>query len=381
MQSKKTSRWLAFLLIGALLLTACVQQQAPSAAPAASAGSDSATAGMDALVQAAQAEGELNVIALPRDWCNYGEAIDTFKAKYGLKVNEINPDAGSAEELEAVRANKDNKGPQAPDVLDVGPAYGVEAKEQGLTTPYKVATWDTIPENLKDADGHWYGDYYGVMSLQVNADVVQNVPQSYADLLKPEYKGQVANGDPLIGNQDVQAVVAAALANGGSVDDVSKGVEFFNQLFEMGNLVPTTWNAATFAKGETPIVFRWDYLALTQRDTNGDNPKTEVIIPSDVTLGGFYVQAISAYAPHPNAAKLWMEFLYSDEGQLIWLKGYCHPIRYQDLAARGVIPADLAAKLPSDELYAKAVFPTLEQATKAKEYITTNWKIQLEKVQ
>lgn len=380
MQSKVFSRWLAFLLIGTLLLTACVQQQAP-AAESAPASSDSAATGTDALVQAAQAEGELNVIALPRDWCNYGEAIDTFKAKYGLNVNEINPDAGSAEELEAVRANKDNKGPQAPDVLDVGPAYGVEAKDQGLTIPYKVATWDTIPENLKDADGHWYGDYYGVMALQVNADVVQNVPQSYADLLKPEYKGQVANGDPLIGNQDVQAVIAAALANGGSVDDVSKGIEFFNQLFEMGNLVPTTWNAATFAKGETPIVFRWDYLALTQRDTNGDNPKTEVIIPSDVTLGGYYVQAISAYAPHPNAAKLWMEFLYSDEGQLIWLKGYCHPIRYQDLSARGVIPADLAAKLPSDELYAKAVFPSLEQGTKAKEYITTNWKIQLEKVQ
>ena len=47
-----------------------------------------------------------------------------------------------------------------------------------------------------------------------------------------------------------------------------------------------------------------------------------------------YVQAISAYAPHPNAAKLWMEYLYSDEGQNLWLKGYCNPIRYDDMVAR-----------------------------------------------
>lgn len=368
-------------LVALLLLSACVSAvPAGSSQPAASSGSE-AEGPLAELIKAAQAEGELNTIALPRDWCNYGEMIDTFKAKYGLNVNEINPDAGSAEELEAVRANKDNKGPQAPDVLDVGPAYGVEAKETGLSTPYKVATWDSIPDDLKDADGHYYGDYYGVMSLQVNADVVTNVPQSYADLLKPEYKGQVALGDPLIGNQQVQAIYAASIAMGGSVDDASKGIEFFNQLNDAGNFIPTTWTAATFAKGETPIVFRWDYLALTQRDTNADNPKTEVVIPSDVTFGGFYVQAISAYAPHPNAAKLWMEFIYSDEGQLIYLKGYCHPIRYNDMAKRGVIPADLAAKLPSDELYAKAIFPTLEQGTKAKEYITANWKIEVKQVE
>jgi putative spermidine/putrescine transport system substrate-binding protein len=85
------------------------------------------------------------------------------------------------------------------------------------------------------------------------------------------------------------------------------------------------------------------------------------------------VQAISAYAPHPNAAKLWMEHLYSDEGQLIWLKGYCHPIRYNDLVARGVVPAELDAMLPPADLYAEAVFPTIEQLTAAGTLITENW--------
>jgi putative spermidine/putrescine transport system substrate-binding protein len=327
---------------------------------------------MATLIAAAQAEGALNTIALPRNWCNYGEVIDSFKAKYGLEVNEINPDAGSAEELEAVKANKDNKGPQAPDVLDVGPAFAVQAIEEGLVVPYKVSTWDTIPDNLKDADGNWIGNYYGVMAMQVNADAVPAVPTDFADLLKPEYKGMVSINDPRIGNQDAQAVFNAALATGGSADDSMKGLEFFGQLNEAGNFVPT-WTNQSFGKGETPIVLRWDYLALTARDEAAGNPKVEVVIPKSAQLGGHYATQISAIAPHPNAAKLWMEHVFSDEGQLMWLKGYCHPSRYNDLAARGMIPADLAAKLPSDELYANAVFPTLDQLNKHKQLLADNW--------
>ena len=98
-----------------------------------------------ALIDAAKTEGTLTTIALPHDWCNYGGVIEGFKAKYGLEVNELNPDAGSADELEAIRANKDNNGPQAPDVIDVGFSFGPAAKDEGLIQPYKVSTWDTIP--------------------------------------------------------------------------------------------------------------------------------------------------------------------------------------------------------------------------------------------
>ena len=141
---------------------------------------------MEDLVAAAQKEGELTVIALPHDWCGYGAVIEGFKAKYGLKVNELNPDAGSADELEAIRANKDNKGPQAPDVIDIGLAFGPQAQKEGLLQPYKVMTWDEIPADVKDADGHWYADYYGVMAFGVNKDIVKNTPADWADLLKPE---------------------------------------------------------------------------------------------------------------------------------------------------------------------------------------------------
>src|SRR5919112_1364600 len=307
---------------------------------------------MESLIAAAKAEGQLTTIALPHDWCGYGELIQSFKTKYGINVNELNPDAGSGDEIEAIKANKGNKGPQAPDVIDVGLSFGPSAKKDGLTQPYKVATWASIPDAQKDPEGHWYGDYYGVLAFEVNKDIVKNVPQDWADLLKPEYKNAVAlAGDPRTSSQAIQGVYAAglAMANG----DASK--------------------AASLAQGATPIIIRWDYNALADRDTLKGNPQVEVVVPKTGVVAGVYVQAISAFAPHPNAAKLWMEHLYSDEGQIAWLKGYCHPIRFQDLAKNNKIPADLLAKLPPPASYEKAVFPSLEQQNSAKAAITGQW--------
>lgn len=330
---------------------------------------------MDALIAAAQAEGMLTTIALPHDWLNYGTMIENFKAKYGLEINELDPNAGSGDELEAIRANKDNLGPQAPDVIDVGFAFGPLAIEEGLIQPYKVSTWASIPQDLKDPDGYWYGDYYGVLAFEVNTDVVQNVPQDWEDLLKPEYKGQVAlAGDPRTSNQAIQSVYAAGLSRTGDLETAAQaGLEFFAELNQAGNFVPVIANSGTLASGETPIVIEWDYLALTNRDALAGNPPIEVVVPQSGILGGVYVQGISAYAPHPNAAKLWMEYLYSDEGQLVWLSGYGHPIRYNDMVRRGVIPEDLAAKLPPAELYEQAVFPTLAQLEAARAVITEQW--------
>jgi len=363
---KRLMHALALMAALALVLTAC-QPAATTEAPQPTA----ALSEMDQLIEAAKAEGTLSTIALPHNWCNYGEVIEGFKAKYGLQVNELDPNAGSGDEIEAIKANKDSKGPQAPDVIDVGLSFGPSSKAEGLTQPYKVSTWDTIPADAKDADGYWYGDYYGVLALEVNTDVVQNVPQDWADLLKPEYKGQVAlAGDPRTSNQAILSVYAAALANGGSLDDAQPGLDFWAQINQAGNFVPVIADTGTFARGETPIILQWDYLALADRDTLAGNPPVEVVVPKTGRLGGIYVQAISAYAPHPNAAKLWMEWLYSDEGQLLWMKGYCHPIREPDLRARGVIPQDLLAKIPD---VSGAVFPALDQQNAAKTLITEGW--------
>jgi len=328
------------------------------------------------LIAAAKKEGTLTTIALPHDWCGYGDLIAGFKAKYGLEVNELNPDAGSGDEIEAIKANKGNTGPQAPDVIDVGLSFGPTAKADGLIQPYKVSTWDSIPDSAKDADGFWYGDYYGVLSFVVNTDIVKEVPKDWADLKKSDYANSIAlAGDPRASNQAVQAVYAAGIAAGEK--DATKageaGLAFFGELNKAGNLVPVIGKSASLAQGSTPIVIAWDYNGLSWRDTLKGNPPVEVVVPASGVNAGVYVQAISAFAPHPNAAKLWMEYLYSDEGQLGWLKGYCHPIRFNDLAKNKKIPQDLLDKLPPAAAYEKAVFPTLEEQEAGKTAITSKW--------
>ncbi|MBZ4021874.1 iron ABC transporter substrate-binding protein [Rhodobacter sp. TJ_12] len=332
---------------------------------------------MAALEAAAKEEGMLTTIALPHSWCGYGEVIAGFKEKYpDIEVNELNPDAGSADELEAIRANVGNTGPQAPDVIDVGLSFGPQAKEEGLLQPYKVATWDDIPASVKDADGYWYADYYGVMSFMVNKDLVMDTPTDWGDLLKPDYVGQVAlAGDPRASNQAILSVLAAGMAAGGAAGQEAgeKGLEYFKEMNANGNFVPVIGKAGTLAQGATPIVVMWDYNALAARDTLAGNPPVDVVVPDSGVLAGVYVQAISAHAPHPNAAKLWMEYLYSDEGQNLWLKGYCHPARFNAMAEAGVIPQELIDALPPAEAYAKAYFPTLDEQGANKDAVTAGW--------
>lgn len=360
----------------ALTLSAC-STAAPKTDAAAADWNTVKTAadggGMDALIAAAKAEGELNVITLPRDWCNYGEMMDNFSAKYGIKVNSLNPDGGSADEVQAIIDNKENKGPQAPDVLDIGPAYGPLAKEQNLLAPYKVETFDTI-QGTNDPDGYYFVDYSGVMVLEINTDVVKELPTSFMDLLDEKYEGQVAiAGDPRASNQAAQTVYAAAIANGGTLDDLQPGLDFFKEMNTKGNLLPLIADAGPIAKGETPITFQWSWNAYANKDTFAGNPEIEIVYPSDVNWGGYYYQAISAYAPHPAAARLWEEYIYSDEGQLTWIKGYCAPARLADMVSRDVVSDELSAKLPDATLLAESIVPNGDQLSAARALIKEQW--------
>ncbi len=380
---------LASVLIASLVLAACggAATPAPTEAPAPVVTTAPETAAppppptqsvMDTLVAACKTEGMVTIIATPGFWANYKEIFSIFETTSGVKINSLDENAGSADELAAIEANKGNKGPQAPDIIDVGYAYGKTAKDAGQLQPYKVSTWDKIPDTIigipsKDPDGFWTGGYYGVMAIETNTAVVKTAPKDWADLLKPEYKGQVAlAGDPRSSNQAVLAVYAAALGNGGSLDNAQPGLDFFAQVNKAGNFVPVIAKPGTTSQGATPIVLAWDYLAFGDRDTFAGNPPIEVNYPSK-TIAGMYVQGISAYAPHPNCAKLWMEILHSDAGQLAWMKGYVHASNQADMEARGVIPADLTAKLPASSAYASALAPSADQNAAAKKLITTGW--------
>ena len=367
-----TRKTLASLSVMATLLaaTACAAPEQDSDTTSES-GVDSASAtsaedfgGMDELVAAAQEEGELNVIALPPDWANYGEMISTFEDTYDIKVNSDQPDGASQDEINA--ANDLAGTDRAPDVFDLG--QSVALANTDMFAPYQVETWDDIPTEFKDADGAWVNDYGGYMSIGYDSAVVPDVT-SLADLMKPEFKGKVAlNGDPTQAGAAFSGVMMAAIANGGSADDIAPGVDFFTDLKKAGNFLTVDPDSTTIEQGTTPVVIDWDYLGAAAA-VNVDTWKT--VVPSEAVVAGYYFQAINADAPHPAAARLWQEFLYSDEGQNLWLKGGARPVRGDAMAEAGTIDADLWGALP--EVAGDPVIPTDEQTVTAGEYLASNW--------
>jgi putative spermidine/putrescine transport system substrate-binding protein len=327
-----------------------------------------------ALLSAAQKEGTINTIALPPTWANYGEIITAFKSKFKLKLTDTIPDGTSAQENAAITSQKGSK--RAPDVVDVSPSFAEIGRKTGIYTPYKVSTWASIPDSLKNAQGMWVGDYWGVIVFGVNTDVAKTAPGNWADLKLPQYKNMVAlGGDPRQAGEAFGAVYAAALANGGSLDNILPGIQYFADLKQRGNYITTQATSATKASGQTPIVLGWDYLQLADRDSLKGKVNITIQIPADGanSYGGYYCQAINKSAPHPYSARLWQEFIYSDAGQLLFLKGYTHPARFLDMSKRKVVPASLLAKLPPASQYKSVKFATVAQQTAAGAVLASQW--------
>ncbi|MDQ0963158.1 putative spermidine/putrescine transport system substrate-binding protein [Streptomyces sp. B4I13] len=367
----------ALAAVAALALSAC--GAAPDTTTSTTAdGKNAATAtsaadfgGLEALVKAAKKEGTLNAIALPRDWANYGALIDGFQKKYGIKVAVENPDGASQDEINAVTSRKGQD--RAPDVLDLGSSFALSAAQQGLLAPYKVASFADIPEGQKDAQARWYNDYGGYISIGCDAKRVKACPTTFADLLKPQYKGQVAlNGNPTKSGSAFGGVYAAALASGGSFDDIRPGLDFFAELKKNGNYTPVESTPATVEKGETPISIDWDYLNAGYADEfTSKGVDWKVSVPSDGQFSQYYSQAINKDAPHPATARLWQEYLYSAEGQNLWLKGYARPALMTAMEKAGTLDKAAAAKLP--EVSGTPAFPTEAQQSKAKTVLGQGW--------
>jgi len=330
--------------------------------------SASAGGGMAKLVAAAKKEGKLNVIALPPTWANYGTIIKDFEAKYGITVNSANPDGSSQDEVNAVKS--ENGTAKAPDVLDIGMA--VALVNTNLFAPYKVATWADIPTAQKDANGLWYQDYGGYMSIGYNSAKFGTIT-SVSQLLGSKFKNAVAlNGNPTEANAALNGVMMANLAEGGTASSIEKGVNFFHQLKQAGNFVPVQATAATIKAGTTPVVLNWDYLNTASVVGQGSNWK--VFVPTDATLAGYYAQAINKNAPDPAAARLWEEFLYSQTvagGQNLWLKGGARPVEMTAMTSNGSLDKAAAASLPP--VTGTPVFLSETQATDAATYLSTNW--------
>lgn len=294
-----------------------------------------------ALEKAARAEGQVNSVGMPDSWADWKDTWDQLATKYGIK--HVDTDMSSGEEI----AKFANEGANATaDIGDVGLEFGPIAMARGVTLPYKPSTWSQIPDWAKEKDGNWVIGYTGTIAFLVSADIA-NPPHSWADILKGNYK--VSLGNVGSGAQDNAAVLAAAIANGGSETNLRPGVEFFAKLAAQGRLLANSANPATMEKGEIQVAPVWDFNGLNYRDTVGHG-KFKVIIPNDGTVTSGYASIINKYTKHPNAAKFAREYIFSDAGQINLARGYARPIRYDHLT----LPADVKDKLLPTKDYAAA---------------------------
>ena len=377
--------------VGSILLAAgCSSSGSSSSAPSAAGSSSSAAAGsggsaaaadwsaatsaaqgggMDALIAAAKQEGQLNVITLPDDWANYGTIMKDFTAKYGIKITDENPDGTSQDELNAINQTKGQS--RAPDVVDVGTAFAAKGQTEGLWAPYEVATWNDIPASSKDPNGLYYADYGGYVAIGYDSSKVKTPPTSFKSLLNPAYKNMVAlNGSPTQAGAAFAGVYAAALANGGSFGDIAPGISYFKQLKQAGNFVPVTGSASTMESGQTPILIWWDYLLASEVGAKYKNLK--IVIPTDASYAAYYDQAISKYAAHPAAARLWEEYLYSTEGQNLWLEGGTRPVELPALVTAGTEDKTAYAALPPAPA-GGMTFPSDAQQNAAETVVAQQW--------
>ena len=377
MRNKKTVAVAAAALSGALLAAGCSSGSAGSAASGGSNGgtnwamvtSVAAGGGMKALIAAAKAEGQLNVITLPANWANYGTIMKDFTAKYGIKINDANPDGSSQDEINAMVQLKGQS--RAPDVLDMGTAFAIKADQEKLLAKYEVAAWNDIPAAEKSSDGTWYGDYGGYVAIGYDSKKVKVAPTSFKDLAKPLYKHEVAiNGNPTQASAAFSAVYAAALANGGSLGNINPGIAYFASLKKEGNFVPVTAGPTTVQSGQTPIVIWWDYLLASE--VGATDPGFKIVIPTDASYAAYYDQAVSASAPDPAAARLWEEYLYSVTGQNLWLQGKARPVELPTMIANGTVDKAANAALPPAPS-TPLQFPTQAQESAAENVVAKQW--------
>ena len=337
----------------------------------ATAKSASAGGGMDALVKAANAEGQLNVITLPPSWANYGKIIAGFEKKYpGIKINSANPNGSSADEVSAAKSQKGQS--TAPDVFDIGTA--VLSQNLDLVAPYKVSNWADIPAADKDSAGKWYYDYTGLMSIGYDSSVIKTAPKNLKDLLGSEYKGKVAiKGDPTQANEAASAVYLAALENGGSAKDIQPGIDYFGKLKSAGNWQNVLPTQATVNSGETPVVIQWSYNNLAWGPAGGSagNQNWKTVVPSGTALGSYYNQAINVDAPHPAAARLWEEYLYTPAVQNLYLASGAYPSTLAAMEKNGTVDKATLKKVgaaPKD-----LVQLSEDQASTAATLLTSKW--------
>jgi putative spermidine/putrescine transport system substrate-binding protein len=279
----------------------------------------------------------------PTEWADWGTQLRAIKAKTGITVPPDNKNSGqSLAQLVAEKAS-----PVA-DVTYLGVTFAIQAQKDGVVQAYKPTAWKDIPDGLKDPEGHWFTIHSGTLGFMVNVDALRGkpVPKSWADLLKPEYKGLIGYLDPASAFVGYVGAVAVNEARGGTLDNFTPAMDYFKALQKNEPIVPKQTSYARVLSGEIAILLDYDFNAY--RAKYKDKANVAFVIPSEGTVVVPYVMSLVANAPHAAEGKKVLDFVLSDEGQALWAKAYLRPVR------AGAMPKEVEAQfLPAAE-YARA---------------------------
>jgi putative spermidine/putrescine transport system substrate-binding protein len=283
----------------------------------------------------------------PTEWADWGTQLRAIKDATGITIPADNKNSGQS--LAQLVAEKSN--PVA-DVVYLGISFAEQAKAEGVLDTYKPRHWDEIPADLKDPDGHWFTVHSGTMGFMVNVDALDGkpIPRSWADLLKPEYKGLVGYLDPSSAFVGYVGAMAANLGLGGSVDNVQPGLDYLAKLQANEPIVPKQTSYARLLSGEIGILLDYDFNAY--RAKHKDKANVEFVIPEEGTIAVPYVMSLVANAPHADNGRKALDFVMSDEGQAIWARAFLRPVRAEampkDIEALFLPASDYARVRPID---------------------------------
>jgi len=309
------------------------------AAPASAFEGSELYGGEKALYDAATGEGMIVSFDTGPTWANWAAEFKAFKERYpGVEL--VYNDLGSAATVVALDKSKNR--PQA-DTAYYFAASALDAAKKGLVEDFKPVNFDKLPEQLRHESGQWFTIHTLNVAFLVNTKLVKDVPQSWADLLKPDYKNAIVYQDPRSTGQGQVVAFAAAFGNGGDMDNVQPGIDYLGELSKGGNVLRTvgTTPYAQFLKGEIPIWIGYENDGLKAKHIDGMGDDITVVIPSEASAAAPYAISLVKNGPNPNAGKLWLNFIMTDKGQGIFAEGFVRP------SVPGVtLPASVADKLP-----------------------------------
>lgn len=313
--------------------------------------SDGATTAEEVASEAVTAEGPVISYNSPTEWANWGEVLAAFTDATGIEAPSDPKNSG-----QTIAALEAEAAAPAADTAYYGIVFGYQATDAGLVQPYQPEGFDDLAEALKDPEGNWFAVHQGAIAFIVNTDELGDLPMptTWSDLTDPMYAGMVGYLDPTQAAVGYSVLTAANLALGGTLDDADPGLEWAAAMKANGVVNPVQTATASVQQGEIPILIDADFNGH-QLAAAGD--PIEVVYPTEGSLAIPYVMSLVADAPHEEAAKIFLDYVLSDDAQELFAQSFLKPVRDVDVdpAIAEVFPADY------DELVATPDFEMMKQ--------------------